>query len=52
VRHIPASYLKAVLSDPAASVLATHDRTNLVIALASLMHNARRDSAELAIKDR
>ena len=34
---------------PAASVLATHDRTNLVIALASLIHNASRDSAELGV---
>jgi hypothetical protein len=34
VRHMPVSYLKAVLDDPAASVMAQHERTGDVVALA------------------
>ena len=49
VRHIPASYLKAVLADPAASVVAAQEHTGVVLALASLIHNANGDSAELGV---
>jgi GNAT superfamily N-acetyltransferase len=49
VRHIPASYLKAVLDDPAASVMAQHESTGDVVALASLIRSASRDSAELGV---
>lgn len=49
VRHIPASYLKAVLADPAASVLAAHQYTGAVVALASLIRSASGDPAELGV---
>jgi hypothetical protein len=37
VRHIPASYLETVLSDPSASLLAVHERAHVVAARASLV---------------
>jgi len=49
VRHIPASYLKAVLDDPAASVMAQHESTGDVVALASLIRTASREWAELGV---
>lgn len=49
VRHIPASYLKAVLDDPPASVIAQHESTGDVVALASLIRGASGDSAELGV---
>src|ERR1700685_70341 len=48
VRDIPASYLEAVLSDPSASVVAVHERTRGVAALASLVTSGGR-SAELGV---
>lgn len=47
VRDIPASYLETVLSDPSASVVAVHERTCVVAALASLVPDGS-GSAELA----
>jgi len=48
VRDIPASYLKAVLSDPCASVVAVHERTGWVAALASMITSGG-GSAELGV---
>ena len=49
VRDIPASYLKAALADPAASVLAAHERTGVVVAVASLIRSASDSTAELGV---
>jgi GNAT superfamily N-acetyltransferase len=49
VRHIPASYLKAALDDPAASVMAQHGSSGEAVALASLIRAASGDSAELGV---
>jgi GNAT superfamily N-acetyltransferase len=49
VRDIPASYLRAVFADPSASVVAACQRCGAVVALASLIPAASRDSAELGV---
>lgn len=49
VPTIPATYLDAVRADPAASVVAIHDRTNTVVALASLIRNDSGESGELGV---
>jgi GNAT superfamily N-acetyltransferase len=49
VRNIPTSYLTAVVADPAASVVAAQDRTDVVVALASLIRSASGHSAELGV---
>jgi GNAT superfamily N-acetyltransferase len=48
VRDIPASYLETVLSDPCASVVAVHEHTRVVAALASLVISGG-GSAELGV---
>jgi len=48
VRHIPASYLRTVLSDPSASLVAVDSRAGVVVALASLVP-ADGSSAELGV---
>jgi GNAT superfamily N-acetyltransferase len=48
VRDIPASYLEAVLADPCASVVAVHERTGWIAALASLITSGG-GSAELGV---
>ena len=48
VRHIPASYLETVLSDPSASVVALPRRSGAVAALASLVPGCG-GSAELGV---
>jgi L-amino acid N-acyltransferase YncA len=49
VRDIPASYLKAALADPAASVVAAPERTGVVVAVASLIRSASDSTAELGV---
>jgi GNAT superfamily N-acetyltransferase len=46
---IPAGYLDAVLADPSGSVVAVHDPTGAVVALASLLRNADGGSADLGV---
>jgi GNAT superfamily N-acetyltransferase len=48
VRRIPASYLRTVLSDPSASLVAVASRTDVVVALASLVPGDS-GSAELGV---
>jgi GNAT superfamily N-acetyltransferase len=49
VRDIPASYLKAVLADPAANVLAACEPVGDVVALASLIRSPGSGTAELGV---
>ncbi len=49
VRDIPASYLRTVLADPAASVLAACGRDGDVVALASLIRSPGCGAAELGV---
>jgi GNAT superfamily N-acetyltransferase len=49
VRDIPDSYLKAVLADPAASVLAACEPAGDVVALASLIQDPGSGTAELGV---
>jgi len=49
VRDIPASYLKAVLSDPAANILAVREPAGGVVALASLIRSPGSGTAELGV---
>jgi GNAT superfamily N-acetyltransferase len=49
VRDIPASYLNAVLADPAANVLAVSEPDREVVALASLIRCPGGGSAELGV---
>jgi GNAT superfamily N-acetyltransferase len=49
VRTIPGCYLKAVFVDPSASAVATCQQHGAVVALASLIPDASRDSAELGV---
>lgn len=49
VPNLPAAYLDAVRADPAATVVAVHDRTNTVVALASLIRNGSGQSGELGV---
>ena len=49
VRNIPASYLKAVLADPAANVLAAREPSGDVVALASLIGSPGSGTAELGV---
>lgn len=48
MRHIPASYLRTLLSDPSASLVAVPSRTDVVVALASLVPG-QGSSAELGV---
>jgi GNAT superfamily N-acetyltransferase len=49
VRTIPVSYLTAVFADPSASVVAACQHCGAVVALASLIPDASRHSAELGV---
>jgi GNAT superfamily N-acetyltransferase len=49
VKDIPASYLKAVLADPAANVLAAREPAGDVVALASLIRSSGSGTAELGV---
>lgn len=49
VRDIPASYLKAVLADPAANVLAACEPAGDVVALTSLIRTPGSGTAELGV---
>jgi GNAT superfamily N-acetyltransferase len=49
VRDIPASYLKAVLADPAASVVAAREPAGGAVALASLILSPGSGTAELGV---
>src|SRR5262249_51045068 len=49
VRHIPAAYLRAVLADPAASVVAAVEPAGDVVGLASLVSGPGRGLAELGV---
>jgi RimJ/RimL family protein N-acetyltransferase len=49
VRHLPASYLNAVLADPDASLVAAQHSADLVIGVASLFRADANQSAELGV---
>jgi GNAT superfamily N-acetyltransferase len=49
VRDIPASYLKTVLADPAASVMAVREAAGDAVALASLIGSPGSGTAELGV---
>lgn len=49
VRDIPASYLKEVLADPAANVLAVREPAGDVVALASLIRSPGSGTGELGV---